>query len=401
LQVISRFIKLVLATFCTIYVQAQTFKSTVVNAQNKQPIADVSVFISNTSVGTTTALNGQFELTRFPSGRFDLVISCVGYETKVINTTSIEILSIKIIELQPKINQLDEVVLEPYEKNGWDKWGSFFIEQFIGTSDFGKQCKLLNSSIVKFRFNKKRNILTAYADEAILIENKALGYLINYKLTNFEFNFSTRIFYYQGYPLFQEMKSTRAGRLKNWQENRVDAYNGSLMHFMRSLYRNKLVEQGFEVRKIIRKENLEKKRVQTVMKELILNGKQISIGTDDSSMYYKNVMKQPNTQSFLINTIIPSDSIAFAIDSVTVGLEFKDYLQIVYTKKKEPIAYAEYKMRKQVDGCVSEIYLPNALGVMVFANGSYFNGINLITSEYWAWSEKMGNMLPLDYWPNK
>jgi hypothetical protein len=37
--------------------------------------------------------------------------------------------------------------------------------------------------------------------------------------------------------------------------------------------------------------------------------------------------------------------------------------------------------------------------IMVLANGSYFEGMNLISSGYWAFSEKIASLLPTDYWP--
>jgi hypothetical protein len=43
--------------------------------------------------------------------------------------------------------------------------------------------------------------------------------------------------------------------------NRAEAYYGSMMHFMRSLYRNKLIEEKFEVRKLIKLSSEEQKRV--------------------------------------------------------------------------------------------------------------------------------------------
>jgi hypothetical protein len=55
-------------------------KGQVLDAEKSTPIPGASVFLNNTSVGTVTNSQGQFELL-IPAGRFDLIISSIGYET--------------------------------------------------------------------------------------------------------------------------------------------------------------------------------------------------------------------------------------------------------------------------------------------------------------------------------
>ncbi|MBP9740575.1 MAG: carboxypeptidase-like regulatory domain-containing protein, partial [Chitinophagaceae bacterium] len=57
-------------------VQAQSFSGTVLSADGKQPVAFASVYLSNTSIGTTTNSSGVFTFQNFPKGRFDLIVSC-------------------------------------------------------------------------------------------------------------------------------------------------------------------------------------------------------------------------------------------------------------------------------------------------------------------------------------
>ncbi|MES2004776.1 MAG: carboxypeptidase-like regulatory domain-containing protein [Bacteroidota bacterium] len=394
--------------------QAQvSLNGQVLGADNKQPIASANVYLSNSSIGTITNEKGQFIIHNFPSGRYDLVVSCIGYVTQVITVSSAQLPpSLKVL-LKPNVQELQEVIVEPYEKNGWEKWGSFFIENFIGTSAFAADCKLLNKDVVKFRFSKKNNILKVIANDRLVIENKALGYLLKYDLTLFEYNFTTRIFIYQGYPLFEEMDTKRKGLQRRWKENREDAYFGSIMHFMRSLYRNKLIEQNFEVRKLIKLSDTEKKRVRNLYRAQVVNaaieGTAIKINNGiaepgemrrDSAAYYRKVMNEPESLNILINKVLPGDSIAFALDSVTVGLEFTDYLQVVYTKKQTPPEYKKM-LPKGVESMplTSDIFRTRDNVIMVLASGNYFEGIDLITSGYWAWSEKIAAMLPNDYWP--
>ncbi len=393
--------------------QAQpVLNGSVLGADNKEPIASANVYLSNSSVGTITNEKGQFTISPFPSGRYDLVVSCIGYVTQVITISSTQLPPSLTVLLKPNVEELQEVIVEPYEKNGWEKWGSFFIEHFIGTSAYASQCKLLNKDVIKFRFNKKANTLKAMAYEQLVVENEALGYVLKYDLTRFDFNFTTRVFLYQGYPLFQEMETKRNGVQRRWEKKREDAYYGSMMHFMRSLFQNKLIEQHFEVRKLIKISDAEKNRVRSLYRSQVVNaaieGHAININGEqnglrrDSAAYYRKVMNDPESMNVLINQVLPGDSIAFGVDSVTAGLEFPDYLQVVYTKKKTP---PEYKSRlpRGVESILltSEIFRTSNNIIKVLANGSYFEGTDLITSGYWAWSEKIGDMLPSDYWPPK
>jgi hypothetical protein len=388
-----------------------SLKGRIVTSDDGKPVASANIFLANTSVGTTSDEKGEFVIERFPGGRYELVVSFVGYESYVISVQSNRLPAYLEIKLKPKVNELKEVVLEPYEKNGWERWGSFFMENFIGTSSFADDCKLLNKEVIKFRYSKKNNTLQAFADDRLVIENKALGYLLKYDLITFDFDFNTHRFLYQGYPLFEEMETMRDGVRKRWLRNREGAYYGSMMHFMRSLYRNKLIEQKFEVRKLIKLPTEEQNRVKTAYIKshvpITMNGNMV-IAIDDNKSglhpdtlaYYRKVMKDPEAFSILINQVLPGDSIAYAIDSLVAGLDFSDNLQVVYPPKKAPVEYGRGARRALFGQPVtSELFRVTKEPIAVLANGNFFEGTNLISSGYWAWSEKIAALLPTDYWP--
>jgi hypothetical protein len=101
----------------------------------------------------------------------------------------------------------------------------------------------------------------------------------------------------------------------------------------------------------------------------------------------------------LINTPLNGDSIAFAIDSTTVGLQFNNYLQVVYKWKYMP---ESYRLTQRGMGpkqpMTAELFMPDPEKVVaVLANGSYFSGKDILNLGFWAWSEKLSNMLPLDF----
>ncbi|MES2373954.1 MAG: carboxypeptidase-like regulatory domain-containing protein [Bacteroidota bacterium] len=395
---------------CTQLSAQLSLKGKVITADGGKPVALANVFLANTSIGTVSNEKGEFVIEQFPAGRYDLVVSFIGYESYVISLQSNRLPVDLEIKLKIKVNELKEVVLEPYEKDGWTKWGLFFMENFIGTSAFAEDCKLMNKDVIKFRFNRKKNILQAFADDRLVIENKALGYLLKYDLISFDFDFNTKRFFYQGYPLFEEMKAKREGIQKKWISNRQDAYYGSMMHFMRSLFRNKLIEQQFEVRKIIKLSSEEQVRVKAAYLKaripVAMNGHQVIVNDSKSDIhpdtlaYYRKVIQTPEDFNVLINQVLPGDSIAYAVDSISVGLDFSDYLQIVYPPKKAPIEYGKsiQKILRDVP-ITSEIFRLSSTPIIVLSNGTYFEGTNLISTQYWAWSEKIASLLPVDYWP--
>ena len=373
-----------------------------VTDEESKPIPGASVFLNNTSLGTRTNEDGKFELL-IPAGKFDLIISSVGYETfnKTITTHGLQdFISIK---LKIKEKELDEVIVGPYEKDGWEKWGTFFLQSFIGTSANATQCRIKNSKVIKFRNSKKKNELTAYASEPLVIENKALGYTIHYQLETFKYNFGTHFLLYEGYPFFENMKGNSGKKVK-WENRRSEAYSGSVLHFMRCVYRNRIIQEGFEVHPLQKIPNLEKRRVKMVyernMKRIeTANGKSvISIINQDSADYYDRVLKQEDHIDVVGKNILPGDSIAYAADSVTAGLYFENYLLVIYKNKKVPFEYLKEFPEEGVS-MMSQISLQNNRPVVIELNGSYYDPADLVSLGYWAWSEKMATMLPFDYQP--
>src|ERR1700755_124336 len=63
-----------------------TLSGTVTDSATRQPLAGVSVFLNSTSIGTTTQADGTFVL-KIPLGKYQLVISAIGYETRITEIT--------------------------------------------------------------------------------------------------------------------------------------------------------------------------------------------------------------------------------------------------------------------------------------------------------------------------
>ncbi len=397
-----RFLFFLLCFFIAGLLHAQKLlKGLVLDAEKGMPVPKASVFLNNTSIGTTANDEGRFSLS-IPAGKFDLIVSSIGYETvnRTILTNDIAD-SVITIKLKLKAPDLETVVIEPFEKNGWEKWGKWFIENFIGTSEYGRDTRIKNPEVLKFRNSKKDNDLTAIALAPLVIENKDLGYRITYQLENFHYDFNTRYLFYSGYPFFEAVQGSDRKR-RGWEQAREAVYYGSTLQFMRALYRNKLVEEGFEIRRLQKIPNAEKERVKMVQKRSVKaddHGQLFYDLNHDSTAYYDRIMSQDDFKNSISKAILTGDSIAYAIDSTVAGLDFPDYLLVIYKHKK---VAPEFKQLypKSSDAMMSELLLINGRPVEVLANGSYFNPEDLLSSGWWGWWEKMGTMLPFDYQPS-
>jgi hypothetical protein len=293
-------------------------------------------------------------------------------------------------------------VIEPYLKDGWKQWGQFFLESFIGTTEQSLDCNILNKGVIRFRLSKKENKLKAYASEPLLIENKALGYRIRYQLENFLYDFKNRYVLYTGYPFFENLKGSDR-KQKAWEKKRQETYYGSMMHFMRSVYRNTVIAEGFEVRHLQKIPNLEKQRVKAVYRQIAqarLAGNQVTINsgnqTPDSAAYYEEILRQPDEKNVVGRDVLPGDSIAFAVDSLTAGLFFPDYLYVHYKKGAVPVEYKRL-YPSGAHAMLSHMFLINKQAVAIQSNGMYYDPTELVTTGYWGWSEKVSTMLPYDF----
>jgi hypothetical protein len=387
----------------------------VLNAETESVVPNASVFITNTSKGTITASDGRFELKSIPAGKYDLIISSVGYTTQVYSFTTDKLPLQLRVYLQPKVTELDAVVVEPYEKDGWQKWGTFFIENFIGTTDAAKLCKIRNYKTLRFRHSKKKNTLTAVADEPLLIENRELGYKIHYQLEEFSYDFKNQTLFYLGYTLFEDMAKNPAKTPKRYLRERQKAYNGSIVHFLRSLYNKNLVENGFEVRRMIRIPNKEKERVRDIihgragkaadkngnLSELTEKNNARATGhvrnNPDSTAYYDRILQQKDYEEVVSKHILSADSLV----SVTAGgqiLFFENYIHIMYRKGLEEPGYLIYSRENRKPYHPRSVAsLLNGNPVAIEKNGSCYPPTEFFSSGYWAWNEKISHLLPTDY----
>src|SRR5215813_3300283 len=211
-----------------------------------QPLVGASVFCQNTTVGTLSKSDGGFHL-RLPNGGYDLVISYTGYETQVMRIGKDHKADDTLrVQLKEQDKSLEQAVVTGSAEvaDGWEKYGPFFFDNFIGTTPNAAQCTLDNKEVLKFYFYKKRNKLRVKATEPLVVTNNALGYRIKYQLDSFVYDYTGNISTYSGYPLFESMEGS-PDLQQTWKQNRLFSYSGSRLHFIRSWYDSTLAEEGF------------------------------------------------------------------------------------------------------------------------------------------------------------
>lgn len=395
-------------------------------SENEKPLSGASVFIPNTTIGTLTDADGKFKLTNLPVGNTRIVISFIGYKaaTATVNAASTKPYS---FTLAREVHQLDDIVVNQLDTDGWKNWGETFTAAFIGTSAYAPDCIITNKEVLSFYFSKKANILHAYASAPLKIENRALGYRITVTLVDFTFNAVTKDVDYLVYSFFEEMNGTQAEAL-TWEKNRATVYKLSLMHFMRSLYSGTTAAEGYDIRRLVIKKNIERQRVQNLFTQRYRQVKDSLTSTEfkesavhklieksfsrDSLKYYRKILEQEESNKKLLDDPVDDKTITNKADSNTVILNFKDYLVVTYKNNREPEEYFNYRTKlnesqqldqkletiAKIDWPVTQLVLQQGIPLEISPSG-YFSNIDLFIDGFWGWWEKMATKLPYGYNP--
>ena len=328
----------------------------VLDSASREPLALASVFCQNTTSGTTSNKQGEFSLT-LKSGGYDLIISYTGYQTQTIRIT--DNIKLEVLMLKEDKSMGEVVIRNSNEvKDGWEKYGEFFVQHFIGSTPNATRCVLLNPEVLKFYYFKRSNKLKVLATENLKIENRALGYQLQYQLDSFTYYYGSNINSYRGYCLYAEMEGSDSLK-RIWTAGREKAYYGSKLQFMRSYYDSTLTEDGWAI----------------------------------------DMLDENNDTKF--NRVTdPYDTLYYgALDStMEVEVWYPRKLSITYTKKKpEPEYLKKFGMPKNVSTQISYIEMKD--GVAIKENGYYYDQKDWINQGYWSW-KNLADQLPYDYLPD-
>lgn len=361
-------------------------KGIIINNQDQTPLPGANVFLSNTTKGTQTNADGTFSLKNIPAGKFELVVSYIGFETLTLPIQTESKKSYRI-NLVPSSNALDAVTIKARHKKDLYRQENidYFIKNFIGQSENAIQCKLVNPDVLYFENTPER--FTARAQEPVIIENRGLGYKLQFQLDEYSVNKETQRIFYSGHVVYENLIPNNEEEEKRWVDNKRKAYYGSVMHFMRSLYNRRLLEEGFMLRKVVKRPTPNKDTLLVAL-------------PGDTTVYI--------TTKFYNKSNLPQQTLKYKqiIDStlstrVHPLLRFNDLLEVTYVNEGEPYTYFKgRKNAKEVFKTTAQVSMIKLLkpNVTIESDGQYFDASSIHYQGYWSW-ELVAEDLPVDYTP--
>jgi hypothetical protein len=329
----------------------------VVDSTTREPLAGASVFAQNTTQGTVTNSSGEFSLS-LKSGGYELIFSFTGYVVQQIQITDNKSQRLDIAMMKED-KTLGEVIIQSSNEvaDGWEKYGDFFLGNFIGSTPFAKKCSILNKDVVKFYYYRRSDKLKVLATEPVQISNEALGYDLRYQLDSFVYYYKTDLSLYRGTCFFTEKTGSMPQEML-WKNNRKKAYFGSKMQFMRGIYDSTLAKDGFTV----------------------------------------SLMNEGNNGTFtrLPNPLAP-DYYARYDSLEQVEVYYPNKISVTYLKSVPEDDYLKQK-KLPMDIGVQISYIDMMDLIAVKKNGYYYEQKDWINQGYWSW-KNLADLLPFDYLP--
>ncbi|EAZ83214.1 carboxypeptidase-like regulatory domain-containing protein [Algoriphagus machipongonensis] len=227
----------------------QTIRGKVINSKTKEPLQFTNVFINNTTIGSTTNEKGEFLILSDLPSSLELVASFVGFRT---STQKLETRGKNLIEanfeLEPLENVLTEVETRSKRDKKWERHLERFKRVFLAVPDdpIFKEMEIQNPWVLDFELVKVKrspNYIHATADQPLIVENKALGFEIEYYLQDYRFYKGKSLYY--GLAYFKEINSKDSLIQKSKDDLKESSYLGSSRHFFRSLLVREVEKEGF------------------------------------------------------------------------------------------------------------------------------------------------------------
>lgn len=204
----------------TIFSQQSYIRGRVTDSESQQPLKGASVYINNTTIGTVTNDNGEFEMGPFQPGRYEVIASYVGYDPLLysaeIKTTGIRI----IFKIEKKEQVMREVLVLSNELR--KRYLEIFKRYVLGVSTAAERCEIKNIEEVQFTSGQSKDEIQAYTEKELIIENPELGYTLHFHLLNFSYNKTTSGSYFFGYTRFVDWAKD-ANAKRKWIRKRKQA----------------------------------------------------------------------------------------------------------------------------------------------------------------------------------
>ena len=363
---------------------------TITDAENKEGVPGVNVFLNNTTFKALTDLEGKFEFYAKP-GTYQLVVYSHGYDPVLEDIEVKAGVSKWQIEIRPLTYDLEHITITDRRSREWYDNLEIFKQALLGNTFNGQKTKILNPTALVLE--RKGDRLIAQATDVLKIENPRLKYQIEYILVDFELDLKKKTIRYEGYPAFTDLMKTTD---KKTDQRRKVAYLGSYRHWVQSLLSGTSVKNGYEMYRMI----------------MIPNP---AIPSHDTLTYIRNMIElyqqgagpAPSSQQLellgqasLPPEIEVADSVLWRyweelrFDQQGGWLSGPQRLKVVYKKERPSSMYA-LQMSTFGDQQISTAHI--ATDTLRLDPRGLVNPSEHITfTGYMGW-ERLGDMLPLEY----
>lgn len=248
------------------------------------PVGFATVYLDGTSIGDVSADDGSFRL-NVPAGRENSVMIVSHLNYKTIAVTLSPSASKLDLSLQPKAATLTSIEVADDDLRAANL--EEFRRRLIGTDGWGKKTEVLNDEVIRFARDARRVTIKVASKEmeerlrkrdyrnpewsedgktfsydrptnlkaatvsALQLKLPHFGYELQLDLQAYESDYRTNRMSYLSTSYFIPDTTSNKRLQRRYARNRREAYYGSSLHFVRSLLRDSLRENGFQVTEVI------------------------------------------------------------------------------------------------------------------------------------------------------
>ena len=229
---------------CRLY--AQTLTGRVYDNDTKQPISNVHVYLDGTAINTMTDKTGVFRLEVKQAINTKLVLRHLSYSTMIIENPFHNLPEQFFMKEQSNI--LNEVIVEA-PRFSREQMLKAFREQFLGTSQAGKSCKIINEGDILLWYNTQTKTLSAYSAQPVEVINEFLGYKVLFTLVDFwvvysHITLNTEAINQSYFAVLSSYTDVNQDN-RRMKTRRDDTYERSSAFFFKNLTNKTLKEAGF------------------------------------------------------------------------------------------------------------------------------------------------------------
>jgi hypothetical protein len=320
------------------------------------PLVGASVYINNSTIGSSTSADGSFLLGPASPGVYDIIVSNVSYESMMYRITLSDKDRKVIFRMKGKATQMRSILIMTDEMRR--RRMDVLRKQFLGITMAASKTKITNEADIMFESGESSGEIVAFTETPLIIVNNELGYRIYFDLQKFYIDEKGNRTYFFGYARYEDLDK---GKEKKWERQRLRYYLGSTMHFFHSLHSGQLAENHFQVFQIKDVEGVNAKAMMPVSQSLLVQTDSVNHANylDIKGSYAVQYLKEPYYKAELLRRELVHGAIRGGVESTIDMLEYPAYLD---------------------------------------QNGLLENPMAIQYGGFWSY-EKLANMLPINYRP--